>query len=31
MKCGFLKRTSRGRVLTQKGLKYIETFRYDEG
>ncbi|HOV30017.1 MAG TPA: Holliday junction branch migration DNA helicase RuvB [Candidatus Dojkabacteria bacterium] len=30
MKCGFLKRTSRGRVLTQKGLKYIETFRYDE-
>lgn len=25
MKCGFIKRTSRGRVLTQKGLKYIET------
>ncbi|MDD4382417.1 MAG: Holliday junction branch migration DNA helicase RuvB [Candidatus Dojkabacteria bacterium] len=24
MKCGFLKRTARGRVLTQKGLKYLE-------
>lgn len=24
MKCGFIKRTSRGRVLTQKGLKYLE-------
>ena len=24
MKCGFLKRTSRGRVITQKGLKYLE-------
>lgn len=24
MKCGFLKRTSRGRVLTSKGIKYIE-------
>lgn len=29
MKCGFIKRTSRGRVLTQKGLKYIETL--DDG
>jgi Holliday junction DNA helicase RuvB len=25
MKCGFIKRTSRGRVLTQKGLKYLES------
>lgn len=25
MKCGFIKRTSRGRVLTSKGLKYIES------
>ncbi len=24
MKCGYLKRTSRGRVITQKGLKYLE-------
>ena len=24
MKCGLLKRTSRGRVLTQKGIKYLE-------
>ena len=24
MKCGFLKRTSRGRVLTSKGIKYVE-------
>lgn len=24
MKCGYIKRTSRGRVLTQKGLKYLE-------
>ena len=24
MKKGFLKRTSRGRVLTQKGIKYID-------
>jgi Holliday junction DNA helicase RuvB len=24
MKCGFLKRTSRGRVITTKGLKYLE-------
>lgn len=24
MKCGFLKRTSRGRVITAKGLKYLE-------
>ena len=23
MKCGFIKRTSRGRVLTEKGIKYI--------
>lgn len=25
MKCGYMKRTSRGRVLTQKGLKYLES------
>lgn len=25
MKCGLIKRTSRGRVLTEKGLKYIES------
>ena len=25
MKCGYIKRTSRGRVLTTKGLKYIES------
>ena len=25
MKCGYIKRTSRGRVLTTKGLKYLET------
>ncbi len=25
MKCGYIKRTSRGRVLTQKGLKYLES------
>jgi Holliday junction DNA helicase RuvB len=25
MKRGFIKRTSRGRVLTSKGLKYLET------
>jgi holliday junction DNA helicase RuvB len=25
MKCGYIKRTSRGRVLTPKGLKYIES------
>ena len=25
MKCGFIKRTSRGRVLTVKGLKYLES------
>lgn len=25
MKCGFIKRTSRGRVLTAKGLKYLES------
>lgn len=25
MKCGFIKRTSRGRVLTSKGLKYLES------
>lgn len=25
MKCGFIKRTSRGRVLTPKGLKYLES------
>jgi holliday junction DNA helicase RuvB len=25
MKCGYIKRTSRGRVLTAKGLKYIES------
>lgn len=25
MKCGFIKRTSRGRVLTTKGLKYLES------
>ena len=24
MKCGYVKRTSRGRVITQKGLKYLE-------
>jgi Holliday junction DNA helicase RuvB len=24
MKCGFLKRTSRGRVLTPKGIKYVQ-------
>jgi Holliday junction DNA helicase RuvB len=24
MKCGFIKRTSRGRVLTAKGIKYVE-------
>ena len=28
MKCGLLKRTSRGRVLTQKGIKYLEE-RYE--
>ncbi len=30
MKCGFLKRTSRGRVLTQKGLKYVESLEYEK-
>jgi len=25
MKCGYIKRTSRGRVLTSKGLKYLES------
>ncbi len=25
MKCGYIKRTSRGRVLTTKGLKYLES------
>jgi holliday junction DNA helicase RuvB len=25
MKCGYIKRTSRGRVLTPKGLKYLES------
>ncbi|KUK77891.1 MAG: Holliday junction DNA helicase RuvB, partial [candidate division WS6 bacterium 34_10] len=25
MKCGFIKRTSRGRVLTEKGIRYIST------
>lgn len=25
MKCGFVKRTSRGRVITSKGLKYLES------
>jgi len=25
MKCGFIKRTNRGRVLTEKGIKYIST------
>jgi holliday junction DNA helicase RuvB len=24
MKCGFIKRTARGRVLTEKGIKYVE-------
>ena len=28
MKCGLIKRTSRGRVLTEKGLKYIERIIY---
>jgi len=28
MKCGLIKRTSRGRVLTEKGLKYIEGIIY---
>lgn len=28
MKCGFIKRTSRGRVLTAKGLKYTESLQY---
>ncbi len=28
MKCGFIKRTSRGRVLTPKGLKYTESLQY---
>jgi Holliday junction DNA helicase RuvB len=23
MKCGFIKRTNRGRVLTEKGVRYI--------
>lgn len=30
MKCGFLKRTSRGRVLTQKGLKYVESLEHEK-
>jgi holliday junction DNA helicase RuvB len=25
MKCGLLKRTSRGRVLTEKGIRYVES------
>jgi Holliday junction DNA helicase RuvB len=25
MKCGFIKRTNRGRVLTEKGIRYIST------
>ena len=25
MKCGLMKRTSRGRVLTSKGIKYVES------
>lgn len=25
MKCGFIKRTSRGRVLTSNGIKYVES------
>lgn len=31
MKCGFIKRTSRGRVLTQKGLKYLESLENEKG
>lgn len=31
MKCGLIKRTSRGRVLTEKGLKYIESIIYGKG
>ena len=30
MKCGFIKRTSRGRVLTQKGLKYLESIENEK-
>lgn len=30
MKCGLLKRTSRGRVLTSKGIKYIEEINYEK-
>jgi len=29
MKCGLLKRTSRGRVLTEKGIKYVESIYGD--
>lgn len=29
MKCGLLKRTSRGRVLTEKGIKYVENIYGD--
>ena len=30
MKCGFIKRTSRGRVLRQKGLKYLESIENEK-